>query len=425
MENKYKLAVLVATSVLLTIGSIGCGDSTGAGGLGTVIVGWSFNAQVSNIPAEEVESIPVFAWPSGVDKLVITIDAADMSPVTVEVTDTEMESEYVNNVPAGSNRTVTVEAYDYNVLMYKGETSGVTVTADAAVSVNVTLDLQIPVWREFTSPTTYDLDAIDMISANNGWICGRYGTLLHYDGSAWNKVDAGTTKPLYDVSFVNSGNGWIVGPGGLAIRYSNGNLESYTVPNKPALFSVITISKTEAWAVGEWGVIYGWDGSSWSKFYSPVEGSTHASDLNNVTTDSRGVAWACGSNGSVVKEGAGGWTLQSTVGSSSNYLISIKFPSDFEGWTVGEHGYIWHYEVGAGWEWQDSPTPNDLRGVSMYSTQFGMVAGAGGALAVYENGSWRLMTNPVGDIFLNDIECVSEKEGWAIGSTGTILHYSE
>jgi hypothetical protein len=336
-----------------------------------------------------------------------------------------MESEYVNNVPAGSNRTVTVEAYDYSVLMYKGETSGVTVTANAAVSVNVTLDLQVPVWREYTSPTTYDLDAIDMISANDGWICGRYGTLLHFDGSAWNWVETGTTKPLYDVSFVNSGNGWIVGPAGLAIRYSNGSFETYTVPNKPALFSVITISTTEAWAVGEFGVIYGWNGSSWSKVYSPVEGSTHASDLNNVTTDSRGVAWACGNSGNVVKEGGGGWQFQSTVGSSSNYLISIKFPSDFEGWTVGERGYIWHYETGAGWEWQDSPTSNDFRGVSMCSTQFGMAAGAGGALAVYENGSWRLMTNPLGDIFLNDIECVSEKEGWAIGSSGTILHYSE
>jgi hypothetical protein len=95
MKNRYKSAVLVAASVLLTIGFIGCGDSTGTGGLGTVIVGWSFNAPVSNTSVEEVESIPVFAWPPGIDKLVITIDAADMSPIVVEVTDTEMESEYV------------------------------------------------------------------------------------------------------------------------------------------------------------------------------------------------------------------------------------------------------------------------------------------------------------------------------------------
>jgi photosystem II stability/assembly factor-like uncharacterized protein len=63
----------------------------------------------------------------------------------------------------------------------------------------------------------------------------------------------------------------------------------------------------------------------------------------------------------------------------------------------------------------------------MCSTLYGTAAGVEGLLAEYdeESDSWILMTCPVGEIFLNDIECVSEEESWAIGDAGTILHYSK
>jgi hypothetical protein len=103
--------------------------------------------------------------------------------------------------------------------------------------------------------------------------------------------------------------------------------------------------------------------------------------------------------------------------------------SDIEGWAGTVSGVL-HYENG---QWSPETTPGGI-GIyhcHMLSTDEGWAVGATGNSAGhtsyilhYQHGTWRetlLPSSP--DVLLQGIDMDSAADGWAVGDSGTIIHY--
>ena len=57
------------------------------------------------------------------------------------------------------------------------------------------------------------LHSIDMLSQDEGWIVGNFGTILHWNGTIWNPVENPAQERqqrLRSVSFSSPENGWVL-----------------------------------------------------------------------------------------------------------------------------------------------------------------------------------------------------------------------
>jgi len=418
-SSKYPILAMAIVAVLLLVNC----DSPTEVGFGTFIVQWEFTEPglfVNFATDNENQGESAEEWPERVEKITITVDADDMDPITKDISDTAVYGTYIYYIPAGSNRRVTVDAFNANdYLRYSGQVTVLTLQDMQELTVDVTLSNEVPLWFEYDSPTTQRLAAVDMISASDGWICGENGTVLHYNGSTWSAVNSGYSYNYNDISFSSSVSGWIVGWAGVAIRYNNGTFTKVDVPNNPDLYAVLAVSETEAWAGGRTGVIYKWNGSVWAKQYSPIEGQY---DVNTLCKTPANVKWAGCGRGRILTS-PGGWHVDHIV-SGNPYLVGISFPSSNEGWAVGENGKIVHYVGGSGWASEYSGTSENLRNVSMVSTTFGIAVGENGVICEYDEDTWYLSYAPTGSVGIGSVDCVSETEAWAVGNDGIMLHYA-
>ncbi len=144
-------------------------------------------------------------------------------------------------------------------------------------------------WTEATSPVTYPLQSVAMLSANDGWAVGYQGihpngnlqgsVMLRRQGNLWNELGSDASGPaLYSAATVSASDGWAVGSNssnGSAIKRWNGSAWN-SVPNPAGqiLRSIAMVSANDGWAVGAGGnclqgfhlqgTIMRWDGNSWS-----------------------------------------------------------------------------------------------------------------------------------------------------------------
>jgi hypothetical protein len=52
---------------------------------------------------------------------------------------------------------------------------------------------------------------IDMVTADDGWIVGRNGEILHLENGSWVQVESPTVQGLYDIQMLSRSEGWAVG----------------------------------------------------------------------------------------------------------------------------------------------------------------------------------------------------------------------
>jgi photosystem II stability/assembly factor-like uncharacterized protein len=79
-------------------------------------------------------------------------------------------------------------------------------------------------WEEVVPELAENLfdPVIDMVSAEEGWIVGSNGYILHYQDGQWQKVDSPTDNDLLSISMVSAEEGWAVGRNSTILHYQNG-----------------------------------------------------------------------------------------------------------------------------------------------------------------------------------------------------------
>ncbi|OPY76811.1 MAG: Ycf48-like protein precursor [Syntrophorhabdus sp. PtaU1.Bin153] len=162
--------------------------------------------------------------------------------------------------------------------------------------------------------TPYDLFSVTFPTENNGWACGRWGTIVSTDdgGKTWKTQTSGTDYTLASISFVDSNTGWAVGDASTILHTNDG-------------------------------------GKSWTKQKSPEQGNF----FMGVCFVNRKKGWIVGERTTILgtEDGGATWTVQSK---DAEYLLkSVSFADENTGWAAGEYGYIYHTnDGGKSWKHQ-------------------------------------------------------------------------
>jgi len=188
--------------------------------------------------------------------------------------------------------------------------------------------------------------AIEMVSDTNGWVVGwkqvswhKWGSIREYRGGSWADVDCPTEEWLNDVSMVDANEGWIVGEEGTILHYTGGSWQLVASGlTTEDLVSVAAVSSTEAWAVGGNGTILHYTGGAWQTF-TP---SPTANTLRSVAMVSQGEGWAVGNEGTILRYTDGTW--QEVSSPTTERLCGVDVLPSGEGWAVGENGTIVHID---------------------------------------------------------------------------------
>jgi photosystem II stability/assembly factor-like uncharacterized protein len=63
-----------------------------------------------------------------------------------------------------------------------------------------------------------DLRGVSGTAADDVWLAGDAGSLLHFDGNSWQSVDAGSAVDFASVLALSERELWLAGDGGTLVR---------------------------------------------------------------------------------------------------------------------------------------------------------------------------------------------------------------
>ncbi|MFQ5456227.1 MAG: WD40/YVTN/BNR-like repeat-containing protein, partial [Nitrospirota bacterium] len=112
----------------------------------------------------------------------------------------------------------------------------------------------------------------------------------------------------------------------------------------------------------------------------------------------------------------------STGSSPTNEEVkSISMVSSNDGWAVGKKGTILQWN-GSNWSTVTSPTNQDLESVSMVDANNGWAVGKKGEIIQWDGSNWSTVTSPTNED-LKSISMVSSNDGFAVGKKGEIIQW--
>lgn len=257
-----------------------------------------------------------------------------------------------------------------------------------------------------------------------GWVCGRWGTILHTQNGAgtWERQQSGTDATLSAICFVDAENGWAVGEEGTIIHTQNGG-KSWATQQSPVpgfLMDVCFADSRQGWIVTEkTTILHTLDGgASWS-----VQFSDEDFILKSISFCDENNGWAVGEFGYTyhTRNGGNTWELQNGSFDLSedtgemvggNFLFHVKALSPDRAWAVGIDGYITQTtDGGESWVPVSAGIPRThLFGIAADSSGRLLIVGNATLLAGY------LDRDPVFQVLSGDTPL---KYGWLYGVAST------
>ncbi|HEV2457697.1 MAG TPA: hypothetical protein VGS80_04975 [Ktedonobacterales bacterium] len=271
-----------------------------------------------------------------------------------------------------------------------------------------------------------------MDSSTDGWAVGHsvylathgavvdgatIGVILHYTAGQWTVAEDNLAYAPTSVLMRAADNGWIVsGLDGLVLHYDG---RTWTPPRAPLSSSLVPAA------------------------VSGVKGG----DVWVAATDFGGSAGSGGSDADapevVLRYDGRTWTRE-RLPDPRTRITSLAMISPTAGWAVGvlprpstgggggdatkpDNALILRYRDGTWEEQARFPGPVDtftsFNGIAMVSASEGWAVGTSGLLVHYAQGVWTRVASPTSQA-LQSIAMVSAAQGWAVGDRGTILRYA-
>jgi photosystem II stability/assembly factor-like uncharacterized protein len=267
-----------------------------------------------------------------------------------------------------------------------------------------------PVWQR-VDPAVPPFHSLFMVSPTEGWAIS-FG-FAHYKDGTWRQVPGmGGGKDLFMVS---PDEGWAVGNFGHISHYWQGQWQEVESPTSEDLKTIFMVGSDEGWASGSNNILLRYQGERWEKV--PDEDLPFRSTLIDIEMVSKTEVWALGRDG-VFHYKDGVWDV--AVDNSSLHLIDLNMINANEGWAVGTEGRIFHYQEGQ-LHAVESPTQKWLLSVDMVSADEGWAVGEDSTILHYHNGIWSLVSEATPYV-LHDLAWPKEGVVWAVGD-GVILNY--
>lgn len=238
--------------------------------------------------------------------------------------------------------------------------------------------------------------------------------------SSWQMVSSPTTNNLNSVFMLTLSNGWAVGEHGTILHYDGSSWSTVTSPTGNNLQSVFMLNSNDGWAVGNAGTILHWAGSAWSTVTSPTARNLYSIFILNYNPDG---AMIVGASGTVLFWSGASWHVQAPQ--TANDLFSAFMFSPSDAYVVGDNGTFLSWNGTLPWTNlnSDNVTLNTLRSIQFGGFVDGYAVGSTGTIVHLQD------DNPldvVSTLSVNDLASVfmlGTNDGWAVGQTGTILHF--
>lgn len=311
--------------------------------------------------------------------------------------------------------------------------------------------------------------------------------LLRWNGTIWSDASgllaAGINRDLRSVTVLSYTDGWVVGEtGGNAVapcpnnraRIGRWNASSWACdassPSNRNLNSVSGVSYNDAWAVGAGGSIVRWNGAAWNEQNATqaITGrelhAVHALGATEVWVTGRDEnqgGRTCANNTAIVLRWNGAWSCQNTGAARRRYRAMFMYPDGTDagtqpddGWIVGDRAgdnfsiFRWNNPVANQWNNQsflDATNRERLNSVTMLDTDGNGLGDDGWAVGQLRNnnltilrwnrpcaggaatGAWAVCSFNPGTAALrqnlNAVSCVHDRDCWAVGNNGLILHW--
>ena len=224
-----------------------------------------------------------------------------------------------------------------------------------------------PIYTE--SPERGHLNDVDFISADDGWIVGAGGLILHWGGTKWeiSKPSISAQFAFYDltqIAFTEATDGWAAGDvsneGGsqfLIYHWDGATWTEVSLPEDWNLLGridhLVALSSTDVWVFGtnrkletDTGVTIHWDGNQWKLF--PELRSYNISSVSALSTDN---IWAITQEGVVLNWDGVEWKEKTQLENANT--IFAQAPADI--FAVGTKIWYWN-----GDRWTDVSLANNF-----------------------------------------------------------------
>ncbi len=249
----------------------------------------------------------------------------------------------------------------------------------------------------------YDAFVLD---ANNAWVSGGRGLILHVtnNGQDFTMLETGVQKAIYEVDFATAEDGVAVGQDGIVLKTDDGGQTWTRIPIELPLLD---------WQVAQ------------PHYFAVSRGA----DAQHI--------WAVGPVGAIIRSQDGGETWENLSlwcdMSFDNFATSdpaddpestlrlnpcdvtlngVSFPTNTDGWVAGEFGVILRTQDG-GVTWQRQ---RDVHNLPKYTRP---------ELPEEEAIRQRIPPLYIEDLFLIDVDFRSAQEGYVTGESGTLLQTTD
>ncbi len=280
--------------------------------------------------------------------------------------------------------------------------------------------------------TNKSLESIHFANANDGWVLGQLGIILHTinGGQIWTNQNSGVNTSLTSVFFIDENNGWICGgewganQSGVILKTSNGG-QSWDVQTNTqnVLEKIYFTDQDNGWVVGSLGYMMGTNngGQTWINL-TPGTNET----LMDICFYDLNIGWTAGGsydgstyNGLILKTTNGGTSWAIAFQSSIAWIECIHFVNNLNGWAAGANGKIFYSsDGGITWNNQESGITENLVDMHFIDAKKGWMVGESNKIIYTFDGgqNWHnQMLSTDNDIFFG-VHFNDPLYGWAIGT---------
>jgi cysteine-rich repeat protein len=273
-------------------------------------------------------------------------------------------------------------------------------------------------WCRVTGlPSTGDFLAIHGTAANDVWIVGQAGLILHWNGTTWSSVASGTTRALRSVWTMSSSAAWCAGDGGVILSWNGTAWATQASGTTSDLFAVWASSAMNAWAAGDDGRMLHFVASGWS----PVMSGT-GSPLRALRGSASDDILAAGDGETIRWWNGTAWSDRSDHAPRADFYALAGFVST-EMWVGGTSGAIARWNES---RWTSTPagTGNDILGMRSLGAGDAWYVGQGGICGRWDGTRWTATISGTSQD-LHGVWGASAREVWAVGRAGTLVRRRE
>lgn len=225
------------------------------------------------------------------------------------------------------------------------------VGADTASTGGITLHYDGTSWTSVPNGSSWDLNGIHGLSANEIYavgdpdpILGGPGEFWKWNGTQWSPMSNSVNGQLWRVFAVSSTEIWAAGFNGLLIRHSGSSanfvsLSSIGVTSSTELRHIWGTGSNNLFLVGSNGYAARYNGSAWARMTQSANTSTLYAVQGTTAT---GTVYALGNNGWLFTSDPpyAAFTPVANPPTISNSLRELTIAQDGSAWIVGLNGFI-------------------------------------------------------------------------------------